>query len=206
MRPVPDSCSIVLVGSWNTRLLNITWISKFLFDGEEVVGEFSAIPGLPDRFSREDIRILPGEDRLIIAPVHFKNQLFERAEEKAVRILKMLQYTPLRAVGVNYVFIENEPVPAIDEIFVSAGKDTLTQHLGGPLKTIIQRSFVYNDGTVNVSLAKENTETHISVNYHWQITDPAEAVKVLEGNTITMRGHALQTISEAYALSLEEEE
>jgi len=206
MRPIPDSCSIVLVGSWNTRLLNITWISKFLFDGEEVVGEFSAIPGLPDRFSREGIRILPSEDRLIIAPTNFKDELFARVEEKAVRILQMLQYTPLRAVGVNYVFIEDEPVPAIDEIFSSAGQDPLTQHLGGPLKTIIQRSFVYNDGTVNISLAKENTETQISINYHWQIIEPTEAVKILEGNTIAMRGHALQTISESYAISLEEEE
>jgi len=107
---------------------------------------------------------------------------------------------------INYVFIEDEPVPAIDEIFSSAGQDPLTQHLGGPLKTIIQRSFVYNDGTVNISLAKENTETQISINYHWQIIEPAEAVKILEGNTIAMRGHALQTISESYAISLEEEE
>jgi len=206
MRPVPDSCSIVLVGSWNTRLLNITWISKYLFDGEEVVGEFAAIPGLPDRFSRDDIRILPGEDRLIIAPTKYKDELFASVEDKVVRILRMLQYTPLRAVGVNYVFTEYEPVPAIDEIFIGSADDPLTKLLGGPVKTIIQRSFAYNDGTVNISLGKDDTEMQISLNYHWQVTDPAEAAKILEGNTVNMRRHALQTISESYGLSLEEEE
>jgi len=118
----------------------------------------------------------------------------------------MLQYTPLRAVGVNYVFTEYEPVPAIDEIFIGSADDPLTKLLGGPVKTIIQRSFAYNDGTVNISLGKDDTEMQISLNYHWQVTDPAEAAKILEGNTVNMRRHALQTISESYGLSLEEEE
>ncbi|MHB9026216.1 MAG: hypothetical protein ACYC7E_18920 [Armatimonadota bacterium] len=206
MRPVPESCTIVMVGSWNTRLLSISWISQYLFDGQEVVGEFSAIPGLPDRFTADDIRILPAEERLLIAPTKFSDELFQSAEEKAVKILRLLQYTPLRAVGVNYVFIEDQPIPAVEELFENVNSARITQQLGGPVQTAVQWSFPYEDGTVNVAVVKKDDSTRLSFNYNWDLTIPAGAVNVLEGKLIRMKQDTLQTISNSWELTLDEEE
>ncbi|MHB0937728.1 MAG: hypothetical protein ACYC6A_15170 [Armatimonadota bacterium] len=206
MRPIPDSCTVVLVGSWNTRLLNISWISQHLFEGEDVTGEFSLVPGLPDRFSADGIRILPGEDRLIIGPTKFTDELLKGVEDKTVRILKLLQYTPLRAVGMNYVFTDIEPVTAFEEMFACAERDPLIKSLGEPDKIVIQRSFPYDGGTVNIAVGREDTDTRISFNYNWQVAVPSEAINILEGKVITMKEHALETVSGSYALTMEEED
>lgn len=206
MRPIIESCTVILVGLWNTRLLNIKWIGDTLFPAQEVTGEFAMVPGQPDRFTAEDVRILPGEDRLVVAPVRFSDDLFARVEEKAIRILQMLQHTPLRAFGINFTFNVIEPMAVIDAMFATVEHDPLVQRLGDTIKTVVQRTFAYGDGVVNIGVIREDDERRIAFNYHWQVDNPADAVSKLTGAVLKAKEHALTTMVDSYKLSLDEEE
>ena len=205
MTPVADNWTIVVIGCWNTRLIGIPWISRNLFGGAEVTGEFPVTPGYPPRYSAGRIQILPTEDRLVFRVQEATDQALGELETKAVQTLELLAHTPVQAVGLNLGFREANPFPELAALFERADLGKVLQ-AGYELKGA---GFMYSleraGGLMNLALTRSEAGIDLAVNYDWRVETAVAAAECIRSRALTLKTEALDLIQKAYGLALEEE-
>jgi len=126
MELVKGSASIVLRGIWNPAILGPDWLAKYAFGKKEneqvaVTIEYPTVPDLPLRINMENMLIMPGRSRVIIAvPGAVNDAELNRVEVVSQAILAQLPHTPMQAVGQNFEFVEEAPTAEQVEIFANS--------------------------------------------------------------------------------------
>jgi hypothetical protein len=117
MKVKTDLTNLVITGKWNKYLLSPDWLAKHIFDKSEIKIEFSPTLDHPLRFTCDNIRIVPTEDRVIFIALEYSNGLLEKIEDMAYRLIDLLPFTPIAAFGTNFAYIEEGAGTDLLDIF-----------------------------------------------------------------------------------------
>jgi hypothetical protein len=216
MRPNAEAWTVVLVGQWNPAVFNPEWVARNLNDGQPVVAELAAGPGLLAiagwRVVVGDLLVVPSRDRLVFGTRATTNEALQRIEGAARRVLELLPHTPLHAAGVNFAFVEETPreetlglVKAADlRRFAEKGYDVVRNEL--------HRAVRVEKETLNtvVAVAEDGT-MRASVNFHRDLGDvPPDARapacrEALAGKLVRAKKQAVEVLHSVYGLELVEE-
>ncbi len=100
-----DSVSLIIVGKWNRYILTPEWIAKHFFNATELAVEFSLNLDSPPRFTRDDIRIVPEDNRIKFEALRYNDDVLLQIEQMSVKLAKLLPVTPVKAFGINFGFV-----------------------------------------------------------------------------------------------------
>jgi hypothetical protein len=207
MRPNSSEWTIVLVGSWNTAILNPEWLSKNVLDTEEIEIELAVLPAGPAiRYLTKTLLFNPATDRVVIAPRIPTEGALESAEQAATKLLSALPVTPLSACGVNFGYRVLEPSAEIALAFNISDSAKIAQRGWTVISTSITRTITYNNRVLNCRLS-QNTDGSIDFrfNYHSSVNSAEAAEEAVAHSTSLMR-HSLEFMQAVYGLELEDEE
>lgn len=94
--------ALVIVGGWNTHIINPNWIRRYLFDGKKEKLKVDIIAELPysfnpqytaQRISSKEIKIQLQGNKLSISPIENKDECFKRIEEIGLLLADYLPHT-----------------------------------------------------------------------------------------------------------------
>ena len=194
MEEVLEARSIVLKGSWNTRILTPDWIDNLIFQKGELELQFPFDPVFPIRISdRERMTIVISNSRIILQPQTLSEELLVFISDAADKLLNTLPHTPFNAIGINFGFKENSPLESINDYLEITNKFGLSKISG--LKSrkvlIIRRTLLLsrnlNERILNFEIIKniESQEVNFNFNYHKDISDAKLARKLLAPGKLT---------------------
>lgn len=118
MRPVEESFSIVIVGSWNHRIFSENWVAEHLAEnaGSKVSLAFPiGDPNAPNRLEFEEILMFASPGNVRLTPRSQTLAGLNHCQAVAIKILQTLSHTPVSAFGINFRFQQEEGVEAIWE-------------------------------------------------------------------------------------------
>lgn len=195
----------MIVGDWNIRILTPQWVAYNLFEGQEIQVEALLRPGVQRlRYNIDNIVILPGDDRLIIGARATDDEVLQRAEQTARKVLEILPHTPIRACGVNFGFVEEVPGATLISLFELSDLGRLSDFECRALGTEIIRNLKIEEGTLKLKHSFSDGKVSINLNFHYEATSPEEARAQLDGRALSCRELAYRLLSEVYELVLDE--
>jgi len=170
--------NLVIIGAWNTLLISPQWLNNYVFDGEledkiDVKLEINGNNVISRVYDLPDFKLEVSPSRLCFILRQLNDQHFNILHEKVLRILNTLQHTPLQAIGVNYVFLENN-----------------TEYFKLMRNKYNNLNFANSEEILNVNgdgdgdsyrlLIRENNEsTEFDFNFNYLIPDIAKAKEIL---------------------------
>ena len=205
-----SSSALVIVGGWNSHILNPNWINRYLFDGKEQRLKVEILAELPhsynldspaQRVSSTEVKIQLQGNKLSVSPVEEK--YFIKVEEIALKLADFLPHTPVSGFGVNFVYTHESssdelvniiPVEDINKI-KTLGATLISQQY--------TRSLELDDKILNLTIElKEEAET-IKINFHYEINDLTQfKSKLAETTILDLKNQAIEFISKVYNLAL----
>lgn len=157
---IPNDWNVVVVGHWNRAILSPAGIAKRLFGlaaGTPVQVLVPLDVVAPYHVRHENITVIPGSDRLIVAPVH---DTFENLIEATVvtrRALEDLPQTPVFAAGLNLTYKSDAEVVVLRQVTASQWDDRLSDKNFVIASRSVVRSVKWRDATINVTVTVEPT-------------------------------------------------
>lgn len=192
MRPIQDSFSIVIVGSWNHRIFSENWVAENLAKdaGSKVSLAFPiGDPGAPNRLEFENILMFASPGNIRLTPKEQTLEGLNYCREIAVRILETLSHTPISAFGVNFQFQEDEEIEKIWEISGVAPLFETKADLEMPLSGLsLSRQFSLSARVQlnhKISGSSEEGAAIFEFNYHHGNEDAKSAFDILSTDVVT---------------------
>lgn len=209
-----ENWTIVIIGSWNTKIFNPRWIGEKLFSKPDLQVQvlIPMIPGFPSILSAENIEMIPAEDRLTFRAKIANDAVLLELEEKTVTTLQVLEHTPIRAIGANFGFIENHPPDSVASLFEFSDEERLSKIGWKAVQKNVSRTLQMDDGLVNLILTNSPDGVKAVVNFHLQLDYPknlenaGQALQFVQGKLLSYKQKALGMLRDVYDLQLEEEE
>jgi len=199
----PDGSSVVILGAWNPAILQPVWLVSHVFGGNPaqtpIETEISMVANQPPRFTIHGIRFVPGYDKLQVAPGGLDAQSLAACEEKIRAVLLALPHTPISAVGINFLFTDDEPSDGLLALFTEQEALAEVTNLQFETRsTGFMRAMAMNGYVLNLtrSLASNNQVSY-KFNYHYPVTDAAAAANLFNGGMAANFATA-QVIVDAY--------
>lgn len=212
MVPELSEWNIVLVGQWNPHILNAKWIAKELFGSTNIQIEAEMIIAptiVGPRYSYDNLIIYPSVHRLLVGMKKGDEETLKKAEELAETTLRLLNHTPIRALGINYSFLQEDPKEEILKIFnLSDNTKLLSAGLQNNSVTEIVRKVPHLERDLNlkISLFNKSSTLKIHFNYHKDVENADTGIEGLKGHVINLYQESLRLSKDAYNLSLSPEE
>ena len=190
-----ERTNIVVVGRWNRFILNPEWISKTLFETENLQVEFSFDLLLPPRYTSDSIRLTTLDDRIMITPLSYSNDSMLNAEKITLKLISLLPHTPLTAIGFNFGYqYDDFHINRIIEF-----KDTLDQSFDASYnKVSFKRSYNINDCVVNIEQTAAENNVNVDFNYHYNSTYFKNDLSKLEGKMIEFKSKSELIMKNTY--------
>jgi hypothetical protein len=213
MKANPQDWTIVIVGSWNTKIFNPRWISEKLFSNPEqqVQVLIPVVPGFPTVLQADGIEIVPSEDSLTFRATSADTSTVLGIEDKAVAALRVLEHTPVRAIGVNFGFIEDNVPDSFTKLLVFWDEERLSAKELTPVQRQVSRTLQMPTGVLNLLLTRSRQELKLGFNFHLDLDYPhrlenaLQAVEFIEGKVPIYLQNALSLLRDVYDISLEEQ-
>jgi len=204
MKPAPAHWTIVILGRWNVSIFNPDWLGKNLFDNKELFVEVPMEPGLPMRFTGDNVLLIPHSDRVILGAKETTNDNLTHMEKLATKLVDILPHTPIGAVGVNFGY-DVRPIPEkIREAFRNPHAKEFTEHeLTVPSKSF-KWSCKYHGETVNMSFDFDNDKLLVKSNFHSDAHTAAQVIDALKGKVLSKREFTETILKDIYELELED--
>jgi hypothetical protein len=180
MEEILEARSIVLNGGWNTRILTPDWLDKKLFQMGELELQFPFDPTMPIIISDKDrMTLIVSNSRLILRPKTLSEELLIFIADSAEKLVSILPYTPLTAIGINFGFKETSLPESINTYLERTAQFGLSKISGIKNRTTItiKRSLLlsrnYDSRTLNFEITKtiDSHEVNFNFNYHKDISD-----------------------------------
>lgn len=207
MRANIDDWTMVIVGDWNVRLLTPEWVAKNLFEGKEIQVEALLRPGDQHlRYNFAEISILPEPDRIIITEKAINDEVLQSAEQVAIKTLELLPHTPIRALGINFGFIEENPGPELTSLFELNDRAELADFDCKTISTEIHRRFETEHGILKLKQTLSDGNIALHLNFHYDVSSIEEAINQLRDRITLYRDFGYKLLDEVYQLTLEEDE
>lgn len=209
-----ENWTLVIIGSWNAKIFNPRWIGEKLFGKTDMQVQVLVplIPGFPTKMSADNIEIIPDDDSLTFRAKTATDSVLLELEEKAVKALQVLNHTPVRAVGVNFGFVETQIPESIDKLFSFSDKEAMEEAGYKPVQEQVSRSLQMDSGVLNLILTKTPDGLQVLLNFHLDLDYPRnlenadQASGFFSGRTIDFKNRAMDVLERVHGLRLEEEE
>lgn len=215
MEPNRENWSVVIIGSWNTKIFNPRWIGEKLFAQPDLQVQvlIPVIPGFPTVLGVGNIEIVPSEDSLTFrAKSRPDDSVVQEMEDKAVAALSALEHTPVRAIGANFEFLEKYPPECLAKLFDFDDQDQLLAKDLKPTQRQVSRAFDMERGVLNLTLTMSADGLKIQLNFHLALDYPlhlensGQAIEFIKGRMVGYKTMALSILNDVYDLKWEEEE
>lgn len=155
----------------------------------------------------QSVRVSPRDDRLLISVTDDSQETLDHAQEAAIRILTLLEHTPVRALGVNFGFHEEAPGDALLTAFALGDASQVVGVADAITRTEVGRRLQIDGDVVNLKLTFEPPTVDIHVNFHWTATGAQNARETLAGIVMTdLRDRCIDILDTAYGAVVTQEE
>lgn len=209
MKPNIDTWTIVIAGGWNAQIFTPDWV------GEEILGinefDFQLIfqgNTFSSSFTTPEIIFTPTNNQIFCGVRNSNESTLAKAESSLVKILEMLPYTPVSAVGINFGFSEENPSKELLGLFDFNDAFTLSDKNYRVKENQIHRQIVIEDRLLNLRqvLSEDSSEPmSLHFNFHKDILNANEAVSCLKDRTLKFKEIAYKFLSEVYQKNVEED-
>lgn len=194
---------LVIVGNWNNAIFTKEWVSKYLFNDKELNIEFPQNSmGASPRFSTKDLRVSVLNNRLNIAVINSKDEVFGMIEDLALKVVDYLLHTPVNAFGINFAF-QVEINETINRLFISED-NTLLSNEGYILeKSQIVRRYRTENYEMTLTINKFEEFCELDFNYNYRIESLLDFKSLLvPGSVISFKNESLDILAGLYGLKI----
>lgn len=202
-----ESLSLIIVGNWNRNIFTPEWVSKNIYDTDQVQVEFPFNVIGPMRFEHQKIRLIPASNRLLFVALDDSVETLERMESMASKIGGLLPHTPVTAFGMNFGFSETIGNNiSLLSIFSISDNEKLGE-FGAEIKTCqIARKIIIDGNTLNFSISKDTVDFVFDFNFHFDIKQLSDISTILTGKKINQfKDLASSILKNAYDLEFQRE-
>lgn len=187
MKLVKGSTTLVVVGSWNTAILQPDWLAINALQVQTgapipMTMEFGPGIGFLPRLSIDGVVIAPGPDRLQLSLENVTVESLDRLEQAAHRTLTALPHTPISAFGENFDFVEEDP--SSEEMSLFNQPVDLPDRLGEkfePIASSLKQTVQLEGRLLNVTRELNSGSFFLRFNFHYTAANAAEAADRLSG-------------------------
>jgi hypothetical protein len=161
----PNYISIKILGSWNLGIFEPFWVSKFLFQKEDLELKLYYNPSTRSiDFEYENLKIHPRENEFLIELIPFEYNGYKNALNVLSNLLLSLPHTPIIAAGINFHYSISKESKDIELIKwlnkrVSNFNDFSVNQL--ILTKIVEKS------TLNIICEMDSENYKLIFNYHF---------------------------------------
>lgn len=200
MKSKTDNNVLVILGGWNANiLLNVDWLKRYLFpNNENFKVEMPIRPAIfgPPQISTDFVKLSLIGAKLSFTPLSQENSVLEEIENLGKKIADFLPHTPVSAMGINFLFEEDE-----EDANLSCMSVELIEKLQpfGTLKGQLHRySFSFANHTLNLTIRKASEEIQTyDFNFNHPIQTLSDIKEIFANKTIIeYRNEARDKLSE----------
>lgn len=204
-----ENWSVVLVGFWNQKIFNPEWLTKqkITKPNEQVEVNISIQNNSPFgiRYGFDDVHLQVFDRRLILNPTKDEDKILKTVENTSIKILELLEHTPVSGIGVNFQFIDEKPDSNKYEIFRFNDPEQLSDHDFEVLSSAIQRRLIREGQIINLTISNDDKNRIIyNFNYHSDASTSLEAIKHLKGSLIRHKKESIDLLESVYKQTLRE--
>ena len=177
----------MLLGSWNSAILNPKWLSEKVFDIKEETYnmEISMDMFLKTRIKIQDIYFMPTQNNLTIFTsnnVKDVQESFKLIEKATKKIFELLPFTPISAIGHNFIYeLGESEVFSLELHFQGANYSALYKKMSGkPIESsLVKHTIVLDeDNLVQLNINyKTETKKTLELNYHYKVDNNNDKIK-----------------------------
>lgn len=205
MNPTVTEWTVVAVGQWNPAIFSPEWVGTNVAHVDQLETELAVGPvGTAVRFQTPNLSIIPSPDRLIIGCRNVEQATLEAMESASRSTLHLLGHTPVRALGINFGFRENEPPPEMIRTFELRDTGALSDAGYNVLSTEILREFQLEQATLKLKMTLAQATIRFHFNFTHAVASAQEAAQLLDGRVIRYRDHALNMLTTVFDLQMEQ--
>ena len=196
--------TIVIVGAWNISIFTQEWVRNNILRGEDypevnVSYPLNMMHSL--RFSTNKFEFCIGNNRFMFTLKEKSDQAEKDMLMAVSSICSKLPYTPVTALGVNFIFETESSVPVLNTL---RDTESIVRSIGLDQDSVqITRSFKRNETeTLNFKISQiSGGNVKYDINNDYKVRDIREILDVLNGddNIIsTKRNEALTLLRTVY--------
>ncbi len=182
-----DFCNIVILGAWNTSIINPFWLTEHfpnLFTkNNEIISEIKITPTPIFRYIFNDVIIESSNEKLTVTTKKKNKKQLSYIKNISSSIYDKLSHTPIIAVGHNFNYkLKSDKFYLIDKFFEYDKSIEVFQgiNLEEQLEQQNKYTFAFQNHLLNFIITNKNEEIIISFNYHYQIDNTMKTKKAIE--------------------------
>ena len=201
-----DNLSIVILGTWNARIFSPQWLKKNGISTDEsmTIEAGLDVPGLPLRFTFDNVVLNVSSLSLVLNVKEATPESIGRIQKIAVNILKLLPHTPIKAVGINFQFIESEPDYDNIKIFDLSDSGEMSDNGLKINRTSIKREILCDLGTLNFTISMDaDSNILYNFNFHKETKDFETSCAVFDDDVLIFFEKSKQILSDVYKYNIE---
>ena len=194
--------TLVIAGQWNNAIFNPDWVTKYLIPETPLKVEIPVNINGSTRISNDELRLFTLDNKLNFTILKQSDEILNKIENLALKVVEYLPHTPSNAFGINFVF-ESEEVEKLKSCFSFSDSSELND-LGLKLEdSKIIRAFKKGGYLLTFMITKTNNGFIFDFNYHFEIKSLIELKgKIEEGSLIKYKNQALELLQNIYGLKL----
>lgn len=167
-------------------ILNPKWIASEILrlpKGTSVDMELGIGPALSVRAKIADLYFIPSNERLIVNPSKEDEKLFQLVDKSIDDIYRTLSYTPIEAIGYNFLYeLEENENFVMDVDFEASHYDKIfaTIKASAGTESVIQHSLSLSEDAhviLNLQHKISAKRKFLTINYHYQTNNDKERIK-----------------------------
>lgn len=202
MVPNLSEWTVVMVGQWNPAIFSPDWVAHNLLHIENVEAQLAVGPLVTNvRYQTETLLVIPQQDRLIVGGRNAEEATLLEMERCSKAALELLGHTPIRALGINFGFIESDPPTEMLRTFDLADAGALSDAGYQVRATDITRSIDIGSTILKLKMSFSNEGTvRFHFNFTSQVATSQQAAELLQGRVLDYRNKALDILSAVFNL------
>ncbi|KJU87098.1 hypothetical protein MBAV_000702 [Candidatus Magnetobacterium bavaricum] len=203
MKIKPDSWTIVIVGSWNLATFTPEWLVENIFYDVDIQVEVALGYGMPFRFksTSQGFTIIPEQHRITLMVLKDDDISLLAMERAAYKLLDLLAYTPVTAIGFNFGF---EDILLSKLPFKYGFEDTTFFNGLGYLLTAqtINRRFIVDNSILNLSVTVKQDIVGIDFNFHYDLNSAGDYKTKVMRSIVEAKRIVTEILKNGYALNI----
>lgn len=202
MKIKEESSTVVLLGNWNKFILSPGWSAKNIFNEPSLEVEIALDLGLPPRYTsaHSHIRMIPTEDNITFVALNNDDECFQKMESLAYELVSKLSYTPVRAFGINFGFVDDASKNDLLEIFKFSDNEQLSSFGCQFTFNSIRRRVIVENRTLNLTVSNKGNEVFFDFNFHYDVSGTPEVISKIKNSVIENRKIAENLLKSVYKL------
>lgn len=202
MKIKKESCTLVLLGHWNQHILSPGWSAKNIFNEPGLGVEIALDLGLPPRYTSEQsrVRMIPTEDNVTFVALQHDDECLQKMENLAYTLVDKLSYTPVKAFGVNFGFVDEAGKGDLLEIFKFSDNELLNSFGCQLTFSSIRRRLIVENRTLNLAISNKGDEVSFDFNFHFGVSGTSEVISKIKSSVIENKKIAENLLKSVYKL------